>query len=174
MYVRVCRDCGEEYRPDIARCADCGGELFDRYEGEDGVTVVDSAPPAPEAPPAEAASVESVYPLYSGSIPDLEPMSEALRAEKVPCRIGRLSHAFVLGVAEPDLERALAVLKPFRGRASELGVTEYDYEAREEGQPQSCPACGAAVEGLGADCPECGLHLRAPAEEAEPPREEGD
>ena len=25
MHVRVCRDCGEEYRPEIAVCADCGG-----------------------------------------------------------------------------------------------------------------------------------------------------
>ena len=33
-HVRVCRDCGEEYRPEIVRCADCGGELEDRYEGE--------------------------------------------------------------------------------------------------------------------------------------------
>ena len=33
-HVRVCRECGEEYRPEIVRCADCGGELEDRYEGE--------------------------------------------------------------------------------------------------------------------------------------------
>ena len=31
VHVRVCRDCGEEYRPEIAVCADCGGELEDVY-----------------------------------------------------------------------------------------------------------------------------------------------
>ena len=33
-HVRVCRECGEEYRPEIVRCADCGGELEDRYDGQ--------------------------------------------------------------------------------------------------------------------------------------------
>ena len=33
-HVRVCRECGEEYRPEVVRCADCGGELEDRFEGE--------------------------------------------------------------------------------------------------------------------------------------------
>ena len=34
-HVRVCRECGEEYRPEVVRCADCGGELEDRFEGEE-------------------------------------------------------------------------------------------------------------------------------------------
>ena len=32
MHVRVCVECGEEYRPEIAVCADCGGALEDRRD----------------------------------------------------------------------------------------------------------------------------------------------
>jgi hypothetical protein len=32
--VRVCRECGEEYRPDVLVCADCGGELETRRADE--------------------------------------------------------------------------------------------------------------------------------------------
>ena len=41
-HVRVCRECGEEYRPEIVRCADCGGELEDHYDGQG---VASPAPP---------------------------------------------------------------------------------------------------------------------------------
>ena len=36
VHIRVCRECGEEYRPHIVSCADCGGELEDVYEDELG------------------------------------------------------------------------------------------------------------------------------------------
>src|SRR5258707_13851921 len=51
VHVRICRDCGEEYRPEIAVCADCGGALEDRWGDEDAATVRRPAgPAAPEAP----------------------------------------------------------------------------------------------------------------------------
>ena len=37
MHVRVCVECGEEYRPEVAQCADCGGDLEDRHLGEGGL-----------------------------------------------------------------------------------------------------------------------------------------
>ena len=55
MNVRVCRDCGEEYRPEIAICADCGGELVSQWEDENGVRMV---PAVPFAPPLELPSYQ--------------------------------------------------------------------------------------------------------------------
>jgi hypothetical protein len=166
MHIRVCRDCGEEYRPEIARCADCGGELVDRHEAEDPAPIgatppSDDAPPAADAAPAPQAKEEEVHPLYSGSLPDLEPMCEALKAGGVPYRIAPRTHGFIMGVAAGDLERALSILEPFRGRGTELGVAEYGYEVEEITGPQACPACGAPVTVLPGDCPDCGLAISA-------------
>ena len=46
-HVRVCRDCGEEYRPEVVRCADCGGVLEYRFEGEPEEEDVMARPPRP-------------------------------------------------------------------------------------------------------------------------------
>ena len=42
MHVRVCVDCGEEYRPQITACADCGGRLEDR--DDDGASGSSAGP----------------------------------------------------------------------------------------------------------------------------------
>ena len=34
MRTRYCTNCEEEFRPEILRCSDCGGELEDRYEAQ--------------------------------------------------------------------------------------------------------------------------------------------
>jgi hypothetical protein len=62
-------------------------------------------------------------------------------------------------VTESHFGRALVVLQPLRGRATELGLAEFNYEPIQEG---ICPACGASGAVSGADCPECGLSLGIP------------
>src|SRR5262245_7715889 len=119
MHVRVCRDCGEEYRPEIARCADCGGELLDRYEGEEGAPVGGEPPPAGETPAEAEASPDEPEegPLYSGSIVDLEPLVDALVAADVPHHVrSKDGKHFVLSVTRENFEPALKALRPFRGR----------------------------------------------------------
>ena len=55
VHVRVCVDCHEEYRPEIARCADCGGVLQDRYDDDDGERGRAPRPsPRPAAAPGAA------------------------------------------------------------------------------------------------------------------------
>ena len=69
--VKVCRDCGEEYRPEILSCADCGGELEARYEEDraDGRTsaaasaVPDPRPPGDYQPIAWNAHATELTPL---------------------------------------------------------------------------------------------------------------
>ena len=139
MHVRVCVECGEEYRPGIVACADCGGALEDRHG--------DEAAPAPASAPADGADdagdgrfVESV--LHADRAPDLRESADRLMDSGVAFRLrpSRTGHGFHLLVAEEDRERALKA----------LGIAA---DAREG----ECPACGTRLTGPVAECPECGL-----------------
>lgn len=171
-HVRVCRDCGEEYRPEVARCADCGGELEDRRPGD-----------APATEAAESvvpdAELDGLRPLFQTSQPrDLVPMVERLRQLEVECRLAEQpSEAegapprYSILVAEGDMQRALAALTdliaPHEDAASVHAVeSRFD---REQGYLQ-CPACGAVPPRGASECPECGLGLHG-EEAAEAPGE---
>ena len=138
MHVRVCVECGEEYRPEIATCADCGGLLEDRHGDEDGIT----AAPTFDAEPAEpeSALVESV--LYADRASGLTDSADRLMEAGIPFRLrpARGGHGYHLLVAEGDRERAL----------STLGIAA---DAREG----ECPACGTHLAVGVAECAECGL-----------------
>src|SRR4029453_1547943 len=167
MHVRVCRECGEEYRPDIAVCADCGGELLDRHEDEQGRPLpgLDGAAPADPAEPAML-----VRPLFSGSVASIKLLADALVVAGVPFHLvpesqlmrGRTDPTkVVLGVTETDFERAQKVLAPFSGRNAELGLHEFaavwTNDAPAADADVTCPACGAGATAGATACPECGL-----------------
>jgi hypothetical protein len=171
-HVRVCRDCGEEYRPDILRCADCGGELEDRYPGSDARA---AAPPPPAVPEAEPAAGHALY--RSSQVRDLVPMAERLRERAIECRIAEQPGGskdapphYVLVVREEDATAALAAVADLMapGVSADLHAVESRYD-RERGYLQ-CPACGAAQPSGARECPECGLGL-AGEEAAEGPPE---
>jgi RNA polymerase subunit RPABC4/transcription elongation factor Spt4 len=166
MHVRVCRECGEEYRPDIAVCADCGGELADHYEDERGQVIgTDGVPVAPARPtpgiPAHA--------LFSGTAGALRLLADALVARGVPFQlvpeeklgITRFEPSrLVLVVPETESARALDALAEYRGRGTELGFTELatSWGGDHEGDAP-CPACGGHVPHDATFCPDCGLEL---------------
>lgn len=161
MHVRVCRECGEEYRPDIAVCADCGGELADRYEDERGHVVAPAAEPMEPGVPARA--------LFSGTPAGLRVLADTLVGSGVPFQLvaeeklgfTRYDLArLVLVVPEAEAERALDALAEHRGRGTELGFADLattwggDHE-----DDVPCPACDAQVPADAGSCPECGLEL---------------
>ena len=77
--VKVCRDCGEEYRPEATRCSDCGGELEDRLLDESGAFLdAEQGAHAPEAAPEDLSSHRVVF--VSPRAVELVPLAEALRA----------------------------------------------------------------------------------------------
>jgi hypothetical protein len=168
FHVRVCRECGEEYRPDIVRCADCGGELEDVYDEEETGprTRVETAPP-----PAPDLSDHRVIFETTRAL-DLVPLAERLREDEVPFRLAEKAPAgegvpvqFLLAVPEASARAALQTLAPLLGMGGEgedLHAVETAYEAG-RGYVR-CPACGTETVGA-AECPECGLGLggEAPA-----------
>jgi len=173
VHVRVCRDCGEEYRPEVVRCADCGGELEDRFEGGPEGTV---PPPTANEEPAPA-PVDHRALFVTPWAADLVPMAERLREAGVEYRLaeapGRVEGApsrYGLFVKEVDAAAALKVLAdlvaPHEDAAAVHGLeTRFD---KEQGYLE-CPACGTKTSAGTTECPECGLVLGAGEGEAEEP-----
>lgn len=166
VHVRVCRECGEEYRPEIVRCADCGGPLDDRFEEEGSTAPV--RPPAPVAPAGSDLTRHRAV-FVSGRATELVPLAEGLREAEIGFHLrerpaseeGRPA-SFVLLVHEDDVAdalRALAPLLPAEEGGPGVQAVETHYEAG-RGYVR-CPACDAGIEGGARECPECGLTLGA-------------
>jgi hypothetical protein len=166
MHVRVCRDCGEEYRLDapLTECADCGGLI----ESRDASETPSTGASAPDAPSDRRLAASD-----AGSIATL---AEALRAATVPFLLRPYGTGLELRVAEDDYERAQSVAEDASTYASakrtvddseeedaSTGVTERAADGfdRERGYAR-CPACDSETPPGAAECPECGLGLGGP------------
>jgi len=167
-YVRVCRDCGEEYRAGVDRCADCGGELQDRQLDEDGKPIAADAEPVPEGP---AVAVERRELFVTPQARELVPLADALREAGIEYHLverpatSSSAPRYALLVEEADegaARRALAPLseepRPEPGAAGDAPEVP--------GDGASCPACGAEQPAGAVECGECGLVFGAEAENA--------
>ena len=151
MHVRVCVECGEEYRPGIEICADCGGPLEDRHEGEPGTADPAQVASEPAEGGEDGAFVESV--LHADRASALTASADRLMESSIPFRLRPAAkgegHGYHLLVAEGDRDRALRA----------LGIAA----AAREGE---CPACGTRLPERVPECPECGLAVGDEPEEA--------
>jgi hypothetical protein len=173
MHVRVCVECKEEYRPEVTRCADCGGALQDRYENDEGD---DESDPAPEAAAPEA-QAEAEEPLVlahaiatSASARELVPLADGLLEAGIEFRIvarevegeGR-PRGYELQVPDADRGKAIEAVADLVG--SEGGVTLLALTIRARGPEEDaesellCPGCDTPVDPSATECPECGLGL---------------
>jgi len=165
-FVRHCPSCHTDYRPEIQRCAECGGELVTRNEESEPDQ---EAAPLPEPPAGE---YRSLY--YSTDADELVPLADALAGAGIPFRIDTtkqddvtlVPHArFDLKVREEERERARKLLEALP-EAAEMELVD---DAAEKGyDPQTgyrnCPACSAALSSGSLKCPECGLALEGSLE----------
>jgi hypothetical protein len=156
MHTRYCGNCDEEFRPEILRCSDCGGELEDRYEDDDADGTPTAAPKAIEpAPPEPADAYEPVF--RSRDSASLKEAADSLAAAGIPFRGDGSAAGFRLLVRSEDMPAAGAALS---GKDGSLFVSD-------EAQPfvgvegGVCPACGARVPAGVLECPECGLVVGA-------------
>ncbi len=144
MHVRICVDCGEEYRPEVTTCADCGGRLEDRTD--DGERLVATVPPAPEEVEEDPEGDFTDSVLHAERAVDLRSEADRLIEAGIDFRLRPSPPAgYRLLVAPDDRERALSVL----GLLADPGASGDGVK--------SCPACGTALAPEAADCPECGL-----------------
>ena len=149
MLVRVCRDCGEEFQPEVAVCSDCGGVLETRDDEEGSVAA--SATERPRfggfVPEARPGGIPAGY-VAVASAPnavEVEPLAERLSEAGIPFALNASTQAFSILVPEADVEKALAA----------LGMTP----AEPGDTPTACPACGAGIREGVVECPDCGLGL---------------
>jgi len=171
QHVRVCRECGEEYRPEIVRCADCGGELEDRRPGDE------PAPSAAQdkAPEAELAGYRVLF--MTARATDLAPMADRLRERTIDCRLAEQPGAakgapprYAILVRDGDAKAALAAVTDLvapHEDAADVHAVETHFDP-EKGYVQ-CPACGASPPTGATECPECGLGLGGEEAAEEPP-----
>lgn len=164
--VRACRDCGEEYRPGILVCADCGGEVVERR-----AAVEASAPQT-----ATAATVPEHHGvIYSSSrMSDLLPLCDRLAEAGVEHDVHERAASsrsepalYAILVHEADRLRALEVLADLiapHETGGDVRAIEHAYDP-EHGYLR-CPSCGASTPRGARECPDCGLGL--PGEEAAP------
>jgi hypothetical protein len=159
---RVCRDCGEEFRPEIARCSDCGGELVSPHERDQG-TVVAAFPAAPLPNDEDLADFRPIFVGAQAAL--LVPLAEALKGEGIAFRLveelsdpERGTVTFGLLVREADRARALLALGPLLGEEGEGGrLQAVETHFAESGTYSRCPACDSEVAASATECPECGL-----------------
>jgi hypothetical protein len=172
VIVRVCVDCGEEYRPEVARCVDCGGVLEDRHD-DDGT----SAPLALEAPADSDQPFPGGRPLaVSAHARELVPLADRLLEAGLKFRI---SSRDALGDERPrgfellvkDLDRSAATLAVADLVGPESGVTLLEVRARVDAAAAEdtetelrCPACDTLVAASATECPDCGLGLEGERE----------
>jgi len=141
MHVRVCVECGEEYRPEIVACADCGGRLEDRHDDGDR-TVVPDREPADSGLETDAEFTESI--VHAEKATDLTGEADRLVEAGVAFRLRPAARGagYRLLVAAPDRDHALAVLGLLSDESADV---------------RFCPACGIPTQPGSAECPECGL-----------------
>lgn len=170
MHVRVCRDCHEEYRPEIVTCADCGGVLEDRYDdgpfGREG-------PAAKPAPPEPTDPEDDTVVFGSDYAPDLTPLADRLLAAGIDFRLrprrasdGTGGAGLELRVRAAHHERALQELAPLLAGPdvdpSLVGSVAAGFDAA--AGYRRCPACGHELGGGAEECPDCGLAVGASSE----------
>jgi hypothetical protein len=159
--VKICRECGEEFRPEILRCTDCGGELETRFE-EDG-----TAWPSPQdreeivPDPRPAGDYQPI--AWSGHAAELTPLADRLVEAGIPFYLrpraseaGQGAAGYEVRVRQEEREAALremAALGPAAAGSPEGGKG-----------PESCPACGHALTQGALECPDCGLAVGEPPE----------
>jgi hypothetical protein len=162
MHVRYCVSCEEEFRPEIVRCSDCGGDLEDRYEEENGegrgpANAAETAADL-EEPPAEYLPVFGCRDSQS-----LKEAAACLAAARIPFRASGSSTGFRLLVRKADESAAGVALQ---GREGTLAVTD-DAQPSVSAEGGPCPACGANVPAGALECPECALVVGAEAARCE-------
>ena len=168
MHVKVCRDCGEEYRPEIEICADCGGELVSQYEDENGVRTGPAVLQAPSEPVGpDLAGYRPVF--VTGQANAIVPLAERLREAGIAFHLHESAPdprspaaSFSLLVHDADAAKALRELAPLLddgGEPDRMHAVESEFA---DGAYGRCPACSAELSKAATECPECGLGLGGP------------
>ena len=164
MHVRFCVACQEEYRPEIARCADCGGLLEDRHDDDNPGADEAFASPDPGAEPSfPDAQALARSPQARALVPLADRLLEAgIQFRIVPREAGEdRPLSYELEVPRGESEDALEAVADLEGPDSGVTLLVVRVAGGSEDTEAAlrCPGCDTEVDGSAAECPECGLGL---------------
>lgn len=168
--LKYCPRCGDEYRPEIERCAACAVELI---SGGERLAMEQARDPGRSGRSQEIAAGEPLVVLRSGQLKDVKLLRRQLAEQGIPSIIGgeggaccssgcRGGPEMQLQVREADAREALAVLADDFRKSTALhdhDLTHLQAAFDPRTAADRCPACGAGLPGESAVCPECGLNV---------------
>ena len=171
VHVRRCRECGEEYRPEVVTCADCGGPLVDADDEQVPFEARPRPGSAPETRPAARVPPEGYVPVYVGrELREIDPLVERLEEHAIPFHVqdtpgerGHSPSSYSVLVPEAEASRGRRVLAPLLGEGADPEAADRGFDP-ERGY-MSCPACSAEMPRGAEACPDCGLAVAPDAEE---------
>jgi hypothetical protein len=163
VHVRVCVECGEEYRPEVATCADCGGRLEDRHDDQPlsrpRMATGGSVPAAADPDPLPGARPVA----WSADARELVPWADQLSANgldfRIAAREGPSASGFEIRVRDAEREAAVRALAPLVGPGSGASLLDVVVEDEHEAEELRCPACDTTLPAGATECPGCGLGL---------------
>ena len=154
-----CPACREEYTPTTERCVDCDVALV--HEEELGPE--EAAEEEEALPPVEALACVRVAPVAW-----IRALSEGLQERGIAHRVQEAQagdapegqspgvfgnvRLFGLWVQEADLAEAAELDGVLAAR-----LAPHEAPVAEEGEEESCPACGTPLADEAVECPDCGL-----------------
>jgi Double zinc ribbon len=154
MHTRYCPTCEDEFRPDIQRCSDCGGELVDRYDDEDAPAAAADAEAPLEVTPAPPATPDELRTVFTClDAPSLKEAADRLHEAGLRFQATGSATGFRLLVRIPEAPAALEALRGLEG----LMEAAHDAEPSVSGEGGPCPACSTTVPAEALECPACGL-----------------
>jgi hypothetical protein len=168
--VRYCPACGDEFRPEIQICSDCGSTLILQPEGLGAAGLAPSA--AGQVAPGRGRDgwrtaldplpISTLLPIRTfDALRDLEPAVAAFADLEIPSRVLVQNGRYILLIHPETLDEAQRALHAVNPDPDDRLDPAFDVTA---GRYSNCPACSASLpeasEGI---CPECGLELNSPA-----------
>lgn len=156
---KICPECQEEYTLVATRCADCGVDLVHGDEVALAEEELEALPPASELECVRVAPLAWIRALsealqQGGVVHRVEPASAADAPEDQ--RPGVFGDIQLFGLYV-RLEH-VSVARELDGSIAAQVFPE-EAPVLEEGEEETCPACGAALAADATECPDCGLRL---------------
>ena len=158
VMVGHCPACGDEFRPDVAVCSDCGGKLTLQEEGHGSrETPVESEEEAWRTA-LDRLPIANLVPASAfGALDELQPAIAALAEIRLPSRVLVQNGRYLLLVTPSDLARSKEAIE---ATGQGMDMPEDNTFDAAAGKYANCPACETRLpDPFDGTCPECGLEL---------------
>ncbi|MCI5142879.1 MAG: hypothetical protein D3909_14355 [Candidatus Electrothrix sp. ATG1] len=162
--LQYCQNCMEEYRADIATCADChislisGKKMLEaRQERKEGGRSMVISPD------------DDLVSIRKGPLVQMKDLQAMLKREGIPslavsedsnCGQGSCATNLFVQVRREDLQDVMAILE--RDHIQSTGLEDHNLSTAgavfdTAVEQATCPACGHSFSTTEASCPDCGL-----------------